>query len=70
MKELYIIRHCQATGQEPAAPLTELGQQQAQRLVTQLSNVPLDRIVFQSVSASDAYHRSFSTAIRFTRTYG
>jgi 2,3-bisphosphoglycerate-dependent phosphoglycerate mutase len=45
MKELYIIRHCQATGQEPAAPLTELGQQQAQRLVTQLSNVPLDRIV-------------------------
>jgi broad specificity phosphatase PhoE len=26
---LYLVRHCQAIGQEPTAPLTELGQQQA-----------------------------------------
>jgi 2,3-bisphosphoglycerate-dependent phosphoglycerate mutase len=26
---LYLVRHCQATGQEPDAPLTEIGQQQA-----------------------------------------
>lgn len=25
----YLVRHCQATGQEPDAPLTETGQQQA-----------------------------------------
>jgi 2,3-bisphosphoglycerate-dependent phosphoglycerate mutase len=26
---LYLVRHCQASGQEPDAPLTEIGQQQA-----------------------------------------
>ena len=26
---LYLVRHCQAIGQEPDAPLTEIGQQQA-----------------------------------------
>lgn len=55
MKELYIIRHCQATGQEPHAPLTELGHQQAQRLATQLSTIPLDTIV------SSPYLRAMDT---------
>jgi len=45
MKELYIIRHCQAEGQKPEAPLTSLGQEQAERLATQLSAVPLDYII-------------------------
>ncbi len=55
MKELYIIRHCQAEGQEPNAPLTELGRQQAERLATQLSSIPLDRIV------SSPYVRAIKT---------
>jgi broad specificity phosphatase PhoE len=29
MKHIYLVRHCQATGQEADAPLTALGQEQA-----------------------------------------
>ena len=29
---VYLVRHCQSTGQEPDAPLTPIGQQQAVRL--------------------------------------
>ncbi len=41
---LILIRHCQATGQNPDAPLTEAGHQQAQILAHFLSNYPIDHI--------------------------
>ncbi len=41
---VFLIRHCQATGQEPDAPLTETGHQQAQTLADFLSDYPIDHI--------------------------
>ncbi|MGL4966008.1 MAG: histidine phosphatase family protein [Inquilinus sp.] len=43
--ELYLIRHCRAAGQEPEAPLTEDGHDQALRLRDRLSDLPIARIV-------------------------
>lgn len=42
---LYLVRHCQATGQEPDAPLTEIGKQQAIALADRFSKVPVERII-------------------------
>ncbi len=42
---LYVVRHCQAMGQEPEAPLTEIGQQQAIALVDWLGHTAIQRIV-------------------------
>jgi 2,3-bisphosphoglycerate-dependent phosphoglycerate mutase len=42
---LYLVRHCQATGQEPDAPLTEIGHQQAIALAGWLSDVSIGRII-------------------------
>jgi phosphohistidine phosphatase SixA len=42
---LYLVRHCQATGQEPDAPLTQLGQQQALVLADWLGEAQIERIV-------------------------
>jgi 2,3-bisphosphoglycerate-dependent phosphoglycerate mutase len=42
---LYLVRHCQATGQEPDAPLTEIGQQQSIALASWLSEVSIRRII-------------------------
>jgi 2,3-bisphosphoglycerate-dependent phosphoglycerate mutase len=41
----YLVRHCQATGQEPDAPLTEIGKQQAIALTGWLSEVSIGRII-------------------------
>ncbi len=41
---LILIRHCQATGQQPTAPLTKTGQQQAEALAVFLSHYPIDHI--------------------------
>lgn len=43
-RSLILIRHCQATGQEPDAPLTETGHRQAQSLANFLSQYPVDHI--------------------------
>ncbi|HEU5138708.1 MAG TPA: histidine phosphatase family protein [Bacillales bacterium] len=45
MKQIYMIRHCEAEGQAPDASLTAEGQRQAQELAKQLKNKPIDRIV-------------------------
>src|SRR2546421_6220368 len=45
LTHLYIVRHCQASGQEPEAPLTQQGQAQATELVRFLSNKGIERIV-------------------------
>jgi 2,3-bisphosphoglycerate-dependent phosphoglycerate mutase len=42
---IYLIRHCQATGQEPDAVLTAEGERQAEKLADFLSDVPIARIV-------------------------
>ena len=42
--DLILVRHCQATGQHPNAPLTQTGQQQARSLSRFLSDYPIDHI--------------------------
>jgi 2,3-bisphosphoglycerate-dependent phosphoglycerate mutase len=42
---LYLVRHCQSSGQEPDAPLTALGHRQAQHLAERLRDYQLARIV-------------------------
>ncbi|WP_396128980.1 histidine phosphatase family protein [Exiguobacterium mexicanum] len=45
MPTFYLIRHCSATGQEPEAPLTEAGEQQALALADFFRDIPVDRII-------------------------
>jgi 2,3-bisphosphoglycerate-dependent phosphoglycerate mutase len=42
---LYLVRHCQSSGQAPDAPLTPLGRQQAERLAMTLRSHGIARIV-------------------------
>ncbi|MBW4539579.1 MAG: histidine phosphatase family protein [Myxacorys chilensis ATA2-1-KO14] len=42
---LYLVRHCQATGQKPDAPLTEIGQQQAIALADWLGATQIERVL-------------------------
>ncbi len=56
MVSLILVRHCEAAGQEPDAPLTELGLQQARNLADFLSTFPIDAI------ATSAYRRARQTA--------
>ncbi len=43
-REFLLVRHCEATGQRPNAPLTETGYQQAPKLADFLSDYPIDHI--------------------------
>ncbi|WP_152394873.1 histidine phosphatase family protein [Paenibacillus guangzhouensis] len=45
MKQIYVVRHCQAEGQAADAPLTAVGQEQAQDLAAFLADRPIDYIV-------------------------
>ncbi|THE13060.1 histidine phosphatase family protein [Bacillus timonensis] len=45
MKNIYIIRHCEAEGQEPEAPLTNNGQTQAVDVAAFFENRKIDRII-------------------------
>jgi 2,3-bisphosphoglycerate-dependent phosphoglycerate mutase len=42
---VYLVRHCQAAGQEPDAPLTPAGEAQAAALADFLAPLPIDRIL-------------------------
>jgi 2,3-bisphosphoglycerate-dependent phosphoglycerate mutase len=42
---LYVVRHCQAQGQEPSDPLTEQGKAQAEALCAFLARFDVERIV-------------------------
>jgi 2,3-bisphosphoglycerate-dependent phosphoglycerate mutase len=44
-KQLYIIRHCQAAGQEPDARLTDEGLEQAEALADRLAETGIQRVV-------------------------
>jgi 2,3-bisphosphoglycerate-dependent phosphoglycerate mutase len=45
MSCLFLVRHCEATGQEPTAPLTPLGRSQAGRLADHLAALGADLLV-------------------------
>lgn len=55
MKTIYVIRHCQAEGQEADAKLTELGEQQAIELAAFFKEVSVERIL------SSPYSRAVET---------
>jgi 2,3-bisphosphoglycerate-dependent phosphoglycerate mutase len=44
-KIVYFVRHCEAAGQEPGAPLTAAGEAQAVALADFLAPFPIDRIL-------------------------
>ncbi|MFN6461760.1 MAG: histidine phosphatase family protein [Nostoc sp. DedVER02] len=45
LKTLYIVRHCQAVGQEPNAPLTSEGNLQAMALADLLFGLGIERVI-------------------------
>lgn len=45
MKNIYIVRHCKATGQEPEAGLTGEGEREAERLADFFSTIQIDQII-------------------------
>ena len=55
-RRLILIRHCEATGQQPDAALTASGIEQAERLKGFLADQPVDRVV------SSAFVRARQTA--------
>ena len=62
--KLLLIRHCQASGQDSDAALTEIGLHQAERLARFLSCYPVDRIV------SSTYTRAQQSVEPFAATVG
>jgi len=56
VSSLILVRHCEAAGQEPDAPLTDVGMGQALALANFLSDFPVDTIV------TSAYRRARETA--------
>jgi 2,3-bisphosphoglycerate-dependent phosphoglycerate mutase len=44
-RAMYLVRHCQSSGQAPDAPLTGVGRRQSQRLADALASVGIRRIV-------------------------
>lgn len=56
MKTLYLVRHCQASGQAPEAALTESGLTQAQALAERLTPLDIQRVV------SSPWRRAYQTA--------
>ncbi|OCA83071.1 phosphoglycerate mutase [Bacillus sp. FJAT-27225] len=64
MKKVYMIRHCQADGQEPDAALTVLGKVQAESLADLLSSKQITYIV------SSTYERAISTIQPFAKKTG
>jgi len=45
VKRLFLVRHCESTGQEAAAPLTAIGQSQAVRLADHLETMGVELLV-------------------------
>jgi 2,3-bisphosphoglycerate-dependent phosphoglycerate mutase len=64
MKKVYIIRHCQADGQEPDAALTPLGKAQALELAGLLLGMKVSYIV------SSPYERAVSSIRPFAEKTG
>jgi 2,3-bisphosphoglycerate-dependent phosphoglycerate mutase len=45
MKDIFLVRHCQAQGQEPDAPLTEAGERQALEMASFLADQNIELLV-------------------------
>jgi 2,3-bisphosphoglycerate-dependent phosphoglycerate mutase len=61
MKTLYLVRHCQAEGQEANAPLTPEGVAQSNGLADLLANADIERII------SSPYTRATQTILPLSR---
>ncbi len=61
---LYLVRHCQAAGQESDASLTEIGQQQAIALADWLGEAQITRII------SSPYVRAYQSVIPLAKRLG
>lgn len=55
IKNVYVVRHCKADGQEPDAKLTEIGIQQAEKLAEFLLDKDIDMII------SSPFERAYRT---------
>jgi 2,3-bisphosphoglycerate-dependent phosphoglycerate mutase len=64
MIELYLIRHCQTSGQEPEAILTPVGVTQANELASKLSRIKFKRII------SSHYARAVQSAEPIAQALG
>jgi 2,3-bisphosphoglycerate-dependent phosphoglycerate mutase len=64
MSRIYLIRHCQAVGQEPSAPLTEAGRVQAETLAERWTDMSVTRIV------SSPYERARQSVIPLATQLG
>lgn len=63
-KNVYLVRHCSTTGQEPNAPLTDAGFVQAEAFAAWLSGFTIERIV------SSVYTRAIQSAEPLARVLG
>ncbi|MCT4777171.1 MULTISPECIES: histidine phosphatase family protein [Exiguobacterium] len=66
MSTFYLIRHCSATGQEPDAPLTEDGEQQALALADFFRDIPVDRIISSDYTRATASIAPLATSKQLT----
>lgn len=61
MKKIYLVRHCEAEGQAPNAPLTEKGIRQAEELATMLQGFKIERIFSSPYSRAIQSIEPFAT---------
>ena len=66
MSTFYLIRHCSATGQEPDAPLTEAGEQQALALAGFFRDIPVARIISSDYTRATASIAPLATSQQLT----
>ena len=62
--DILLLRHCEAQGQEPSAPLTSRGKAQAEELGRMLPNLPISRIF------SSPYVRARDSVLSFAENSG
>ena len=60
MKRIWLVRHCKAAGQEPEAPLTPEGREQAERLAEFFGGRRVERIVSSPFERAAASIRPFA----------
>ena len=60
MQQVLLVRHCDTTGQDPEAPLTAAGTDQALRLAERLSSFPIDHLVCSPYMRALATIRPFA----------
>ena len=60
---MLLIRHCQSSGQDPDAALTEIGRKQAEALARFLSDYPIDMIVSSSYTRAQQSIEPFAANV-------